>query len=153
MQKFTAFSNYLRQKDRSENTVKNYVKDLSGFANWFKYSNGEELRPENITPMDAREYRQWLLATQGRSPSTFNRHLAAIRSYVNWAVQAGIAPANPLLEIRSVKTNLQAKARWLSQSATIGHFAESRRICSKHTNRNSKGACHPNANDDYFDAQ
>jgi len=115
MLSFDHFTNHLRKKDRSENTINSYLKDLSSFANWFKYTNGEELRPENITPIDAREYRQWLLANHGRSPATFNRHLAAIRSYINWAVQAGIANSNPLLEIRSVKTNIQPKVRWLGR--------------------------------------
>jgi len=119
MSDFTEFTNHLLQKDRSENTINSYLKDLSSFANWFKYSNGEELRPENITPIDVREYRQWLLANHGLSPATFNRHLAAIRSYVNWAVQAGIATSNPLLEIRSVKTNMQPKVRWLDRKEQL----------------------------------
>jgi len=119
MLSFDHFTNHLRKKDRSENTINSYLKDLSSFANWFKYSNGEELRPENITPIDAREYRQWLLANHGLSPATFNRHLAAIRSYINWAVQAGIATSNPLLEIRSVKMNMQPKVRWLDRKEQL----------------------------------
>ena len=55
------FAVYLQQQDRSLKTIQGYVSDLQSFARWFQQSNGEKLTAKNLTPTDARAYRQWLV--------------------------------------------------------------------------------------------
>ncbi|MCD4753534.1 MAG: tyrosine-type recombinase/integrase [Anaerolineaceae bacterium] len=127
MPDFIEFANYLRQLDRSENTIHGYLNDLDSFSRWFKQSNGEEMSPSNITPIDMRDYRQFLLAIKGRSASTFNRHLAAIRSFVEWGVKIGIIAYNSIQGIKGIKTTTKQTIRWLNrkeQSALIRKITE-----------------------------
>ena len=81
----------------------------------------------NITAIDMRDYRQFLLAINGRSASTFNRHLAAIRSYVEWGVNTGMIAYNPIQGIKGIKTTTKQTVRWLDrkeQSALIRKTTE-----------------------------
>ena len=119
MPDFTPFADHLRQLDRSENTIAGYLNNLDSFSRWFKTSNGEELSPNNITPIDLREYRQYLLAISGKSAATFNRHLAAIRSYTNWGVHSGLLAYNPIQGIKGVKTTSKQNVRWLNRKEQL----------------------------------
>jgi integrase/recombinase XerC len=56
------FIAYLQQQDRAPKTIQGYLCDLESFARWFQQSNGEKLTDKKLTPTDAREYRQWLVA-------------------------------------------------------------------------------------------
>jgi site-specific recombinase XerD len=120
---FQQFAIYLRTQDRSENTVSGYVRDLRFFARWFRGTNGESLTPEAVTPLDAREYRAYLLNVKKQAGSTVNRKLAALRAWLAWAEERGKIEANPAQNIKGVELG-RRKARWLSRRETYALLRE-----------------------------
>jgi len=60
------------------------------FAEWFEGTNGDELSPELITPTDLREFKHWLVEKQQALPSTVNRKLASLRSFLKWARESSL---------------------------------------------------------------
>ena len=76
------FEKWLLEKGRSPFTSSGYKKDIEAFSRWVEASRGFQLTPENISAQDVEEYRKYLLVQKGASPRTFNRGLAAIRSYL-----------------------------------------------------------------------
>lgn len=66
-------------------TAKAYSEDLSDFDQWFNGANGQNIAPGIITGVDLREYQAHLLTVRGLKPSTVNRRMAAIMSWLKWA--------------------------------------------------------------------
>lgn len=105
---------YLADMDRSPRTIAGYLRDLTRFARWFEQTNGEQMSPENLTSIDAREYRQYLMNIEKASPATINRKLAAVRSYAEWMVASSLAEVNALSSVRGVKEQ-ETGLRWLEK--------------------------------------
>ena len=76
-------------------TIKNYRCDLAAFARWFRDTTGDELTPAHITPTDLRDYKRFLVDQRGLKPSSVNRQLATLKSFLTWAATAGLLPAGP----------------------------------------------------------
>ncbi len=77
---FEPFRAHLVNLGRSGRTVAGYLIDIKTFASWFEQTNGYPLAPDNLTPTDIREYRQFLLNVQKAKASTINRQLAVLRA-------------------------------------------------------------------------
>jgi len=112
------FAAYLQQQDRAEKTIQGYLCDLESFARWFQQSNGEKLTDKNLTPTDAREYRQWLVARDA-APSTINRHLATLRVFAQWS---GIP-----IEVKGVEEQSLAP-RWLDKKEQAALVRETEKV-------------------------
>ena len=110
----TRFGEYLRASDKSENTVEAYLRDLRLFSEWFQSSNGEQMTPEGITPIDVKEYKHHLLHVKGFKPATVNRKLASISALCEWARKAGIIEVNPTKGIGNVQ-EVELAPRWLTK--------------------------------------
>ncbi len=110
----TDFLAWLEANDRSSSTIRAYALALCDFAAWFAQSTGEDLSPERITPLDVREYRQYLIAVRRLAPATVNTHLAAIRTYARWARNQGLIEQNPTNGIRGMRTT-PTPPRWLTR--------------------------------------
>jgi integrase/recombinase XerC len=102
------FKAYMQSLDRSENTVSGYLSDLSLFARWFFETNDEPLRPDRLTPIDVRAYKQYLLTVKHRKASTINRRLAALSAYVGWAREMGQIEHDPIERISGVAQSMPA---------------------------------------------
>ena len=94
------FIRFLKESERSPETIKNYRCDLEGFADWFHETNDDDMEPQKITPTDLREFKRYLQAERNDRPSSVSRKLASHRSCLGWAAAAGIledgrAPAMP----------------------------------------------------------
>ena len=100
------FVAYLRDEERSEHTRRNYRDDLLAFAAWYRQGNAEE-EPE-LHRLGKRDFLDWKehVEKQGRKDregnihaaalATVNRKLAAVRSFVRWAQELGLAsPFDP----------------------------------------------------------
>lgn len=114
------FARYLERAERSPATVKNYLSDLRGFAVWFTKTNELELDPSAITATDIQEYKRHLVQTQRLKPSSVNRKLATLRSFLGWAVDVrliadGRTPSMP----RGVRES-RAGPRWLDRRELSG---------------------------------
>ena len=77
----TAFLNYLLEQDRAERTIDGYRRDLAHFATWFEQTTGRGPEPVLVTPLDMREYRQYLKTIKRLKPASVNRKLAALKTY------------------------------------------------------------------------
>jgi integrase/recombinase XerC len=102
------FEHYLQSLDLSKNTVSGYLSDLSLFARWFFETNDESLRPDRLTPIDVRAYKQYLLTVKQRKASTINRRLAALSAYVGWAREMGQIEHDPTEQISGVAQSMPA---------------------------------------------
>ena len=95
------YRDYLYDQDKSEQTIKAYMTDLSSFSRWFQQTTGEPLDLENITPIEIIDYRNAMLDWD-KKPSTINRSLISISSFCQWAQQNDLIASNPAEGIRSV---------------------------------------------------
>ena len=92
----------LRGADRSEHTVEAYASDVAAFFTWLAERLGSDVEPLAVTVFNLKKYREHLL-DQGRKPAGINRRLAALRTFFNWAIEAGLATANPAQTLQGVK--------------------------------------------------
>ena len=84
------FIAHLHSLDRSSNTISCYHCDLTQFAAWFKETNGNELSVRVITPTDLREFKHYLTDDLQLKPSSVNRKLASLRSFLKWAANEAL---------------------------------------------------------------
>jgi integrase/recombinase XerC len=91
-----SFAAFLTQAERSPLTIKNYRGDLAAFAAWFEGVNGERMAPAKVTPTDLRQFKRWLVEQRRLKPSSVNRKLATLKSFLTWAAAAGIASGLPV---------------------------------------------------------
>src|SRR3954451_1167529 len=90
------FASFLVQAERSPLTIKNYRGDLAAFAAWFEEVNGEPMAPAKVTSTDLRQFKRWLVEQRKLKPSSVNRKLATLKSFLTWAAAAGISPGLPV---------------------------------------------------------
>lgn len=109
-----AFAQWLREQDRSENSVSLYLIGLRDFTAWFESTGDKTLEPALITPLDVRAYRRYLQDTRQLKPSSVNSYIAAVRAFCRWAMSAGLASGDPTSGIKSVKIVAEAP-RWLDR--------------------------------------
>lgn len=86
MAKNTYIDNYIdyqKSTDKSPMTLASYRSDLIQFTVWFEATNNEMMRLTNITPTDARQYKQHLVNT-GLRPPTINRRLLSLKYFLEW---------------------------------------------------------------------
>ena len=95
------YRDYLYDQDKSEQTIKAYMADLSSFSRWLQQMINEPLKLENVAPMDIIDYRNAMLDWD-KKPSTINRSLISISSFCQWAQQHDLIPNNPAEGVRSV---------------------------------------------------
>lgn len=116
------FEDYLKAT-KSTRTVAAYLGDLRLFTAWFAKTNGEEMSPQAITPIDVREYRQHLLTVKRRKPATINRKLASLSAFCTWAQEAGIIESDPTKGIQGVG-EVEVGPRWLHRKAQYALLRE-----------------------------
>lgn len=105
------FADYLREQDRADKTIKNYLAVIQRFAVWYEEQHGEALTLNGFTTVDVRNYRQHLVKTDA-SPATINSYLAALRALGAWAVAAHYLDRNPAENIRDLSIQPHAP-KWL----------------------------------------
>lgn len=111
----TMFLDYLLEQDRAERTIDGYQRDLAYFATWFEQTTGRTPDPVRVTPLDIREYRQYLRTIKRLKPASVNRKLAALKTYFGWAREVGLIANNPTDGIKSVRQT-ETQQRWLSRA-------------------------------------
>src|SRR5258706_14267938 len=87
MELIDQFRQYLKDKQVSANTVKNYVSDLSTFVDYLKNQNqyfSVLTLPFVLDTATLENYKLWL--EKRDPPSTGNRRLSALRKFINFAV-------------------------------------------------------------------
>lgn len=125
-----SFKSALLEQGRSSRTIAGYLGDLRLFSRWFSQSNGEELSPCRLTPMDVKQYKAYLQSVQKAKPATINRRLAALRIYGAIAVSQRLAEYNPAEGIRGVEEQLLAP-KWLGKREQAALVREVERRCQQ----------------------
>lgn len=97
----------------STDTIKTYKAQLNKFFEWMAAHN-ESVKPEEITAIDAVEYRSHL-QEQGRKPATINTALRSIEAYCSWLVEEGRLSHNPLGKVKKID-QVQEVPKWLDKS-------------------------------------
>ena len=95
------FLDHLYDHDKSEQTIRAYLSDLSTFRHWLESQVDESFSPQIITPLDIVNYRKWL-KENGKKSTTINRHLASLSSFCKWSYQSGLVPSDPSENIKSI---------------------------------------------------
>jgi len=95
---FEDFEQFLRNRPEgiSPYTVNGYLADLKQFATWFEKNNGAPMRIRDVTPVDVRDYKDYMQTRRKFKPATINRHLASIRAYFSWATSEGYIQDQPV---------------------------------------------------------
>jgi integrase/recombinase XerC len=109
------FAHHLARAERSPLTITNYRCDLAAFARWFRDTNGDELTPALITPTDLRDYKRFLVDRRGLKPSSVNRQLATLKSFLTWAAGAGLLPVGQLPVLPKAVLQARQGPRWLDR--------------------------------------
>ena len=91
-----SYRRYLKRKNYSPHTIKNYLHRLQRFFSWASVSI-ELMRPENV-----KLYIDFLLERQ-LSPQTINGHVVVIRTFYNYLKDEGIAVDNPVIKGMSLR--------------------------------------------------
>src|SRR3954470_15519129 len=102
MQQIEGFVEELRRQEKALNTIESYRYDLVLFARWFEATNGEAFEADRVTPTDLREYRNYLLTVEHRSPATINRRLASLRTFFHWARAEGLCGEIPMDQVKGI---------------------------------------------------
>jgi site-specific recombinase XerD len=123
---FEAFKQFLVDAGKSDRTILGYLADITIFSRWFEQTNGKIFSPDNLTPTDVREYKQYLLNGQKAKAATINRHLAALRSYASWAKKSSSAVYNPADGIKGVSQQNHAP-KWLDRKEQAAVIREGER--------------------------
>ncbi|WP_104165368.1 tyrosine recombinase XerC [Arthrobacter sp. SX1312] len=95
------FGDYLtRERNRSEHTVRAYLKDIELFL-----LHAGDSGVTTLVQLELRHFRAWLgaLDTAGLSRATIARRAASVRTFMDWAVREELIPANPALRLRAPK--------------------------------------------------
>ena len=108
----TRFFGHLVEQEKSEHTQKNYYEDLLAFTAWYQNTYQERPDLKALAPAELREWKAHLRDDRKLEPRTVNRKLAALRSFLTWAADAGLAE-----EIATPKSlrQVQPPPRWLDR--------------------------------------
>lgn len=102
------FVEELRRQEKAANTIDSYRSDLVLFARWLAATNDEAFAADRITPTDLREYRNYLLTVEHRSPATINRRLASLRTFFHWARAEGLCRELPTDQVKGIHSSPRA---------------------------------------------
>lgn len=108
-----SFIEYQISTDKSPTTLASYRSDLIQFAKWFESVNNVDMKLINVTPTDARQYKQHLIDSNFKPP-TINRRLLSLKYFLEWGWDTKKIKARFPLP-KTVKQS-QAMSKWLSRS-------------------------------------
>lgn len=129
----TGFKQFLTDIDCSELTISAYCQDMVLFSSWFEQSNGQSLTPQNLTSIDVREYKQWLLLNKKLRPATINRKIASIRMFARWAVDSKQITYNPISGVKRIAEQ-KLSPKWLTKTEQAAILREAeKQVLSSHT--------------------
>ncbi|GLI10771.1 tyrosine recombinase XerC [Paenibacillus tyrfis] len=86
MQYLQAYETHLRSKDRSENTISCYIRDVLQFMAWHRDKTDYGL--DKLIELDGVEYKKYLQAI-GLEVITINRKIASINVFCQWMLKQG----------------------------------------------------------------
>ncbi|MEC0089901.1 tyrosine-type recombinase/integrase [Paenibacillus macquariensis] len=107
------FESYLIEEEKSINTIKSYMLNVSGFMKWFDESKGTEfkkLHRENI-----KDYISYLKVIKKLSPSSINAKISALIKYNDFLISTGLQTEQAITKRDMIKVQRQ-----YASLATVG---------------------------------
>lgn len=89
MTELSLFSSYLVSVGRSPLTAKAYAYEMTGFAEWFKFSTGTEWDGKALYRANCIDYKGYLVTIKNRQAVSVNKALSAFRSYTEFLQSCG----------------------------------------------------------------
>ena len=102
------FKKYLKERDLSDRTIKNYLSDILHFRKWLTDLYQEERDLESTEQDDIKAYRQELLDIKRQKATSINRRLQSIKIYfkfLNIILNSVNDPAEKIKFVRRGKPN------------------------------------------------
>ncbi|RYD02482.1 hypothetical protein N752_24445 [Desulforamulus aquiferis] len=131
MQYIEDFRKELIRQEKSENTISNYIRAISDFANFIESTTGDSFNPEQLIELDIREYKAYLLNIAKQNPNTINNKLSGLSKFCDYLVALDILSTNPARNIKKVKIQNKNTA---PKSLTKSDFYKLRREFHKSGN-------------------
>lgn len=94
------FITYLKSRQRSENTIKAYVKNINSFLDYIKKSESE------VTPFDVMD---WMESMSNHSSATVAQALSSVKAYFDFLFTFEIIEKDPTARIKPPKVNNKPK--------------------------------------------
>lgn len=114
------FENKMREKGKSENTIKNYLYDLKHFQAFDPTQGGTGAF--DALQKRIKEYRTHL-EKSGAAPSTLNRRIQTLRTFFSVMVEEGLIDENPASGLKPKTIAKQNETKWLERSQVKAIFA------------------------------
>lgn len=92
----------------SRNTKKEYLKDMNLFFEFLRSGGVILTHPKQIQSYHFQIYRDGMIE-KGHASATINRRLVAIRSFIKWAIGAGMVEFNPLDAVKLPKVRTESE--------------------------------------------
>lgn len=108
---------YLETENKNPKTITAYKHTINEFMQWYSDTNGEFI-PQNITPLDIKDYLSWLNTSQKQSSTTINKKIGGLKNYFNYLQnEAEIITVNPMAKVKYKKiSSLQRAPQWLNRN-------------------------------------
>jgi len=110
-----SFKEDLLRQEKSQNTVRAYIRDVEEFIQWFSGTVGE-FSPEQITVVDVQEYKNYLYKVKRNKPVSVNRKLSALEKFCEFLVSTGHLKDNPAAKVKKIKVQKIAQFMSLTNS-------------------------------------
>ncbi len=107
------FGSWLRDADKSTQTLRAYIGAVERFGDWFEQTNRTPLSVESLTPTDLRLYRDFLVRAKLK-PSSINANLAALRALGTF-ISEQTNSADPSAKLRGIETTRQHAPKSLTR--------------------------------------
>ena len=104
-----SFKKHLLENDKSAGTCETYCINVRLFAEYISETFAEEFDPRKISPLDIREYRNYLLNVKNLSVNTVNNRISTLNEFYKYLLNQNIMAANPVEKIRKIKMQSSPK--------------------------------------------
>ncbi|MCL6612538.1 MAG: tyrosine-type recombinase/integrase [Peptococcaceae bacterium] len=99
---------------KDEKTIISYRTTLNQFAKWFEETNGYT-DAEKVTPMDIKDFKQYMVTILERKPATVNKALVTLKGFFDWTAENGFTNFNPARKVKLVEKQKMAP-KWLERT-------------------------------------
>ena len=107
------FEEYIVGLSLAPATIANYLADVQNFSTWFHEFTLGRVQVQKASTEHVRHYCQ-SLRQQGRSTSTINRRLQAVRKFYDFVVQTGLSVHNPARDVERVNEHATPSPHFLT---------------------------------------
>jgi site-specific recombinase XerD len=110
------FKKYLKERDLSDRTIKNYLSDILHFRKWLTDLYQEERDLESAEQDDIKAYRQELLNIKRQKATSINRRLQSIKIYFKFVNTISNLTSDPAQKIRFVRRGKPTKPQSINRT-------------------------------------